>query len=185
MKTFSCIQLLLAVDYRILEIRAKIVEGTETGFRTYWSETGVGRGYSETTAFSFNALADEEFHVYQVDYRKATERPLNGLRLDPGNGAGNVMHVEYWRLGSFEPRLKVTPQSGGALRLSWPSAAKGWALQSTATLPAGWAADGGAIATQDSESVVVVQPSGGGEILSADPAVIRKGCRAGFRVRSA
>ncbi len=150
----------LAVDYRILEIRAKIVEGTETGFRTYWSENGVGRGYSETTAFSFNAVADEEYHVYQVDYRKAIERSFNGLRLDPGNGAGNVMHVDYWRLGSFNPRLKFARQANGSFRLSWPAVATGWVLQSTVTLPGGWVPAGGTTATEDKESVAVVQLAG-------------------------
>ncbi|MBE7503463.1 MAG: putative Ig domain-containing protein [Verrucomicrobiales bacterium] len=150
----------LATDFRILEIRAKIVEGVETGFRTYWSENAPNRGYSEATAYSFNAVADGEYHVYQVDYHRATQGSFNGLRLDPGNGAGNVMHVDYWRFGSFDPSLVVTRQTDGSLRLRWPSAATGYALQSSLTVTTGWASDGSPVTTEGDQRVVTVQPTG-------------------------
>jgi hypothetical protein len=151
----------LAQDLRILEIRAKIVEGTESGFRIYWSENAPNRGYSEATAHSFEALVDGSYHTYRVDYRNAIEGSFNGLRLDPGNGAGNVMHVDYWRFGSFDPSLSVASTADGSIRLSWPTAATGWSLQSTAALPGGWSNDNATVATEGDLKVVTVRPTGG------------------------
>lgn len=150
----------LASDFRVLEIRAKIVEGTETGFRIYWSENAANRGYSEATAHSFDATGDGAYHVYRVDYSKATEGSFNGVRLDPGNGAGNVMHVDYWRFGTFNPSLNVVSTADGSVRVSWPSAATGWALQSTAALPGGWSNEGGTVTTEGDQKVVTVRPTG-------------------------
>lgn len=151
----------LAKDFRILELRAKIVEGSETNFRTYWSENAPNRGISEATAYTFSAIADGEYHVYQVDYRKATEGSFNALRLDPGDNAGNVMHLDYWRFGSFDPSLKAAVQASGALKLSWPVAATGYQLQS-APAPAGeWTADSATVTTEGNENVATVQVGAG------------------------
>lgn|GEM_PF-926743 len=149
----------LAKDFRILEIRAKIVEGTESGFRIYWSENAANRGYSEATAHSFEALADGNYHVYRVDYGKATEGSFNGLRLDPGNGAGNVMHVDYWRFGSFDPALIIASTLDGSVRLSWPSATTGWSLQSTAAVPGGWSNENATVTTEGNTKIVTVRPN--------------------------
>jgi hypothetical protein len=149
----------LPYDFRILEIRCKVTEGTDAGFRYYWSENAVGRGMSEATAVSFSAVLDGEYHVYQVDCSKALEGPLNGIRLDTANGAGTTLAIDYWRIGSFQPTLLTAVQTDGSLRLSWPTAATGYALQSTAALPGGWANDGAVVTTENEESVVKIQPA--------------------------
>ena len=150
----------LATDFRILEIRAKMVSGTQAGFRTYWSENAPSRTMSEATSFGFSAILDGEYHVYQIDYRKATEGSFNAIRLDPGDTAGNVMYVDYWRFGSFDPSLNVSKLANGSLRLSWPSIAADYNLWSSTSLATGWARDGGTVSTEGSESVVTVQPTG-------------------------
>lgn len=149
----------LATDFRILEIRAKILSaGAQTGFRTYWSENAPNRGYSEATSFPFSVTADDQYHVYQLDYRKATEGSFNGLRLDTGDGAGMTLYLDYWRFGSFDPSLKIAALANGSLRLSWPKVAAGYVLWSAASLAGGWALDGGVVTTEGNESVVIAQP---------------------------
>ncbi|MGE3312068.1 MAG: hypothetical protein AB7O66_19050 [Limisphaerales bacterium] len=59
------------------------------------------------------------------------------------------------------PTLTVS-RSGAGIRLSWPTAATGFVLQSTAALPAGWADDPAPIITEGANSVVVISASGGG-----------------------
>ena len=118
---------------------------------------------SEATSFPFNAVLDEQWHVYQIDFRQSVEGPFIAMRLDPGNGAGNLLHVDYWRFGSFDPTLKALLLADGKLLLSWPTAATGYALQSSTSLTGGRGAAGGTVATEGNESVVIVQPAGNGK----------------------
>lgn len=141
-------------DFRTFEIRFKLTEGTDTGFRTYWAENAVGRGYSESTAVSFPAEADGEYHTYQLDLSKALEGSLNSIRLDTGNGAGDVLHVDYWRIGSFSPSLSVLPQAGGKIRVIWQAAAAGFTLQSAVNITGPWSAEGANVTTAGAEKFI-------------------------------
>ena len=147
-------------DYRIFEIRFKLTEGTDTSFRTYWSENAAGRGYSEATAVSFPAEADGQYHVYQLDFSKSLEGSFNGIRLDTGNGAGDTVHVDYWRIGTFSPVVTVTVVAGNKLRISWPSAAAGYSIQSAASALGPWTPDSASVKTEGNQNYVEIQPVG-------------------------
>jgi hypothetical protein len=153
--------LALENDYKILEFRMKVVTGAEAQFRTYWSEAATGRGMSEATTFLFPEIAqDGEYHVYQIDYTRATVAKFDAIRLDPSTASGNSYLFDYIRLGSFtvtvKPSLKIAVQANQTLRVSWPTAAAGYTLQSTVALPGGWTADPATVSTQDAESYVEI-----------------------------
>ncbi len=146
--------LTLPYDFRIFEIRFKLTEGTDTAFLTDWAENAVGRGMSESTAVSFAAEPGNEYHTYQLDFSKALEGSFNAIRLDPGNGAGDVIHVDYWRIGSFSPSLSVVSQAGGKVRVMWQAAADGLTLQSAATVTGPWSADGSSVQTDGAQKFI-------------------------------
>jgi len=153
--------LTLENDYKILEFRMKVVQGAESQVRAYWSESAVGRGMSEATSFSLPEIAqDGEFHVYQIDFTRATVAQFNAMRLDPSASAGNSYLFDYIRLGSFtamvKPVLKTAVQANQVLRVSWPATASGYLLQSTSALPGGWATDAATVGTQNTESYVEI-----------------------------
>ncbi len=151
--------LTLENDYRILEFRMKVLSGADSQFRTYWSEDAAGRGMSEATSFLFPEIAqDGEYHVYQIDYTRATVAMFDAMRLDPSTTSGNSYLIDYIRLGSFtatvKPILKIAVQTNGTVRISWPSAVTGYTLQATSTLPGEWAADNATVQTQGTESYI-------------------------------
>lgn len=147
-------------DFRIFEIRMKITEGADTAYRIYWSENAAGRGYSEATAISFTAEADGQYHVYQLDFSKSLEGAFNGIRLDPGNGAGSTLHVDYWRVGSFLPAVTTTVLAGNRIRLSWSSAASGYSIQSATSVTGPWVSDNTTVRTERTRNYVEIQLSG-------------------------
>lgn len=143
--------LALENDYKVLQFRMKLVEGG-VPFRFYWSENAPGRGMSEATAWTMpEANPDGEFHVYQVDFTTATIGQFNALRIDPGDGAGNILEFDYIRMGSMTPMVKpslsITRQSNGMVRISWPVSATGYALYGTADLVGAWTADAAEVKT--------------------------------------
>ena len=151
----------LAQDYRIIEFRMKVVEGTGNPFRIYWSEDAPNRGFSEPTSFTVAGIVEDgEFHTYQVDYAKSLAGPFNGIRFDPSDNAGNTLAFDYIRVGGFLPSLSVTRQPNNSLRISWAAAAEGFILQSTASLPGGWATVTTAPTTEGSQKYVEIQPTG-------------------------
>lgn len=156
----------LANDYRILEFRMKVVQSVGGQFRTYWSENAAGRGMSENTSFMLpEVVEDGEYHVYQIDYSRATLAMFDAMRLDPSTSADNSFLFDYIRLGSYtamvKPTLKIAVQSSGTLRISWPSAATGYTLQAASTLPGEWFSDNAAVQTQGTESYIEVPSASG------------------------
>ncbi len=157
--------LVLPHDYRIVELRCKLIERTSSNLRYYWAENAVGRGMSESTSVPFAAAEDAEYHVYQLDFTQAIEGPFNNIRFDSGEGAGMVLAVDYWRIGTFQPTLLVAAQTGGLLRLSWPAAATDYVLQSTDTPTAGWANDSAPVVVEGEENTVAIEPKAGAKFF--------------------
>lgn len=157
--------LALPHDYRIVELRCKVIERTSSNLRYYWSENAVGRGMSEATSVLFAAAGDAEYHVYQLDFTQAMEGSFNNIRFDPGEGPGMVLAVDYWRIGTFQPTLTVTAQTGGLVRLSWPAAATDYVLQSTDTLTAAWANDSASVVVEGEANTVTLEPEAGAKFL--------------------
>ncbi len=159
----------LGTDYRILEFRMKITEGSPSPMRFYWAENTDGRrNLAELTAHSITELAtDGEFHVYRVDFRQATEGSFSVLRIDPGNGEGSSLQLDYLRLGGFTPTLSIATEAGGKLRLSWPAAVtqSGYKLQSTTSIGANWTADATAVETAGNRSSVVITGDGSARLF--------------------
>ncbi len=58
------------------------------------------------------------------------------------------------------PALTVAKWTGNQVRLSWPASATGFSLQSTTTLPVGWADAGLAVSVEGSENAVYAPLSG-------------------------
>ncbi|MBI2926815.1 MAG: putative Ig domain-containing protein [Verrucomicrobia bacterium] len=146
----------LPADYRIIEFRMKVVEGSAAPTGIYWSENAPNRGYSEATHYQFpELLEDGEYHVYQVDYRKSLDGVFNGIRIDPSGGAGLTVHFDYLRVGDFLPRLKVELLDR-TIRITWPASATGFVLQSNSSLSAAWADDSTTVTTEGANKVVTV-----------------------------
>ena len=157
---FSRGNLVMESDYRILEFRLRVVEGT-FGLRFYWAEDAVGRGMSEATAWTLPELVtDGQFHVYQVDFSNSLLGPLNAFRFDPGDGAGIIFELDYIRLGALtaQSRVAAIRQAGGKVRIQWSAALPG-TLQSTSQLPGGWVAEPTAVQTDGAVKYVEVQPT--------------------------
>lgn len=151
---------LLAQDYRVIEVRMKVLEGSANPLRIYWSEDAPNRGYSEPTAFNMAAVVEDgEYHVYQMDLSKSMDGRFNGIRYDVGGGAGTTAHFDYIRIGTFLPRLSVEQQTDGSLRVSWAASAEGFKLQTNASLPGTWADYTGTVQTEGDRKVAVVQPT--------------------------
>ncbi|MHC1765762.1 MAG: putative Ig domain-containing protein [Verrucomicrobiia bacterium] len=156
--------------YRILELRMRVVSGG-TGLRLYWSEDAPNRGMSEATAWSLPEInTDGEFHVYQVSFANSTLGPFTAMRLDPPDGEGTILDIDYIRLGSLtvSPRLAAVLQADGKLRISWPAGVTS-ALQSTASLPTGWAADPAPVTTEGSAKFISVDPGTGNRFYRLAP----------------
>ena len=147
----------------------KITEGSPSPMRFYWAENTDGRrNLAELTAHSITELAtDGEFHVYRVDFRQATEGSFSVLRIDPGNGEGSSLQLDYLRLGGFTPTLSIATEAGGKLRLSWPAAVtqSGYKLQSTTSIGANWTADATAVETAGNRSSVVITGDGSARLF--------------------
>ena len=103
--------------------------------------------------------ADGQYHVYQLDFSKSLEGSFNGLRLDTGNGAGDTLHVDYWRIGTFIPVMTMTAVAGNNLRISWPSAAAGYSVQSAASVLGPWTREITPVKTQGNENYLEIQPA--------------------------
>lgn len=150
-------------DYRFWEFRMKVTAGNPVPFKFYWAENVAGRNnLSELTAYSISGiLTDGAYHVYRMDFTRATEGKFTVMRFDPGDGADAAMEFDYIRLGGFDPVLNIAQQPDGSLRIAWSSSASAYALQS-ATTPAGtWAKDPAVPVTSGNELVVTVQPQAG------------------------
>ena len=147
----------LPADYRIIEFRMKVVEGTAAPTGIYWSEDAPNRGYSEATHYQFPELREDgEFHVYQVDYRKSLDGMFNGIRIDPSGGAGLTVHFDYIRVGDFLPRLRIELLAP-TIHITWPAAAAvGFVLQSKSSLSAAWADDTATVTTEGANKAVTV-----------------------------
>ncbi len=149
-------------NYKILEFRMRVVSGG-TVLRLYWSEDAPNRGMSEATAWSLPEVnSDGEFHVYQINFANATLGPFNAMRFDPPDGEGTILDFEYIRLGSLtvSPKLAAVMQADGKLRVSWPAGVTS-VLQSTASLPAGWAADASPVTTEGNTKFISIDPGTG------------------------
>jgi len=147
----------LATDYRIIELRMKVVEGSAAPTGIYWSEDAPNRGYSEATHYQFpEVLDDGEYHVYQVDYRKSLDARFNGIRIDPSGGPGLTAYFDYIRVGDFVPRLQIEQPDATTMRLLWPTAAAGFILQSATAIAGDWTNAGDPVVVEGDKNVVTV-----------------------------
>ena len=146
----------LAADYRVIELRMKVVEGSASPTGIYWSENAPNRGYSEATHFQFpELLEDGAYHIYQVDYRKSLDGMFNGIRIDPSSSAGLTVLFDYLRVGDFLPKLKVE-RVDATIRILWPTSVTGFVLESAPAITGTWATSGDAIVVEGSNNVVTV-----------------------------
>lgn len=105
----------LLADCVIVEARIRLVGG-DTNWESFWGEDAPGRTNfgAPGQPFQYSPINDGQFHVYRFDFTEAVEGPLRAFRFDPGQGAGNMVEVDYVRLGSctiFEPPvLTVDPE---------------------------------------------------------------------------
>jgi hypothetical protein len=152
--------LALPQDYRIVEFRFKVTAGAPWTSRIYWAENAVGRGMSEATSAPLQVEQDGEYHTYQFDFTQAVEGSLNNIRLDPGDGAGISLLLDYWRIGTLSPTLRVAAQLDGSLRLSWPAAATGYGLQTAPSLTGPWTDVTAEVLQEGEDSAVYVQKAG-------------------------
>jgi hypothetical protein len=117
--------------------------------------TGVKKsGFDVLSTFTasgvFKAgLNNLEFKVINGD----TAANPTGLRVEGLKAIGAKASV------SAAPTVKILLQNN-SLKISWPSTATGFVLQSTATLPTGWANDPAQVTIQGAESSVTITPSG-------------------------
>lgn len=150
----------LVAPYGIVEFRLKLNQG-EAVWRSYWSENAPGRGMSEATSASLpEIIADQVYHIYQIDFSKASVGPLTNLRLDSGDGPDVQFELDYLRIGSLTalPRLTITSQPDGKVRVSW-NASLAMTLQSSSTVSGGWAADNAQVTTSGNEKYVEITPT--------------------------
>ncbi len=123
---------------QIVELRMRLVEGTGSGFQTFWQEDAIGRSNfgAPGQPFDLPAIIDDgEFHIYRIDYTPATEGPLEGFRLDPGAGAGNLLDIDYIRLlGCTQPAsIAFERGEGNMMAITWTGI-----LQSADAIAGGW-----------------------------------------------
>ncbi len=150
-------------DDRVLEFRMKVLANANLStFEIYFWE--VARGPTRIVLPAAlpwpTAAEDLQYHTYRIDLRAATEGPLTTVRLDPGSGAGNTVHLDYIRLGTFDPRLQASWLSDGRLRLSWAAAATGYQLESASALPGGWSSVSPAPTVEGDRNVVALAVAG-------------------------
>jgi hypothetical protein len=153
----------LDADYRIWDFRMKVTSGAPTPFRFYWAEDAQGRNnLSELTAYSISDInTDGAYHVYRMDFTKATEGRFRTMRFDTGDGPDNSMEFDYIRAGGFAPALSVALQTGGSLQIAWSATAAGYVLQSVSNLTGTWTNDPAVPVANANQLVVTVQPQGG------------------------
>lgn len=150
----------LVAPYTVVEFRLKLDQG-ETMWRTYWSEDAPGRGMSEATSAALpEILADQTYHVYQIDFSKASVGQLTNLRLDSGDGPDVMFELDYLRIGSLVamPRLTITHNANGMVRISW-NASLTMTLQSSTSPTTGWAADSTQVVTEGNQKYIEVTPT--------------------------
>jgi len=156
-------------DHRVVEMRIKITAGGGMPWFVFWQEDAVNRGWGHSTSpFMIpwdEARNDGEFHVYQLDFTKASEAKFTSVRLDPGYYVvDSEIEVDYVRIGTLAPAalpaLQLTLEPDGRVKVSWPASVTGAVLESTATLPGGWATDTTPVESDGTTSWILVTPAG-------------------------
>lgn len=151
-------------DHRVVEMRIKITAGGGVPWYPLWVEDGK---------FGFDVLLfqipwdearnDGQFHVYQLDFTKASEKKFGAFRLDPGyNDPGLGLEVDYIRIGTLAPGalppLEAT-LSDGKVRVSWPASVRA-TLQSATTMAGAWANATNAVTSDPTTSWILEEPVG-------------------------
>lgn len=94
----------LPPEFTLVEVRLQIVAGSGSGWEMFWGHSGAGQGgFSGLRRIdSTLAIADNEWHVVQYDMTEALAgNSLTDFRIDPGQGAGNRIAIDYVRVGTI------------------------------------------------------------------------------------
>ena len=97
------------------------------------------------------------FHPLTLGDKSATVTIANSAH------PANAFNFDIMGTGFAPATLKIAPDIGGSLRISWPLAAAGYTLQQSAAIPGGWGAFGGTVHTDGplgAENYVLITPGG-------------------------
>jgi hypothetical protein len=101
-------------DCRILNLLVSVRAGFQP-WEIFWAEDAPGRGNfgapgQPLTVSEVGLAFDDEFYSYQIDFTESLEGRLLAVRLDPGQGAGNILDIDYIRLGCGESEPPPPPE---------------------------------------------------------------------------
>ncbi len=89
----------------MVEFRIRLIADEGGTWQLFWGEE-TATGFAERRSLRHRPVEDDsEFHIYQYNLGPALESRLTNIRLDPGNGPGTTLEVDYVRIG----RVVVVP----------------------------------------------------------------------------
>ncbi len=89
----------------MVEFHIRLVADEGGTWQLFWGEE-TAPGFTEQRSLRHRPVEDDsEFHTYQYDLGLALEKRLTNIRLDPGNGPGTTLEVDYVRIGRVVPDL--------------------------------------------------------------------------------
>lgn len=158
----------LTNDHRVFEMRMKILDPGAKSFWVYtYNESGSPGFHSTFLQMPWDDGRDDgQFHVYQIDLSKASNYRINSswttyFAYFAGGPPNFRFQVDYVRFGTLATRaLEAALQLDGQVKVSWPASANA-TLESTTTLPGGWATDPNTVDTDGLRTWILEQPAGG------------------------